>query len=78
MNSPIENRPEPKAPWLRFYGKVPAHLEYPTGSMMDAVTAVAEKYPQQTAYTFQGVKTTYRELVEQAHRVARACKRTTA
>ncbi len=61
-----------KAPWVRFYGKVPAHLEYPKGSMMDAVSAVAEKYPDQAAYTFQGVKTTYRELVEQAHRVARA------
>ena len=71
-NHTAEFHPEPKAPWLRFYGKVPAHLEYPDGSMMDAVTAVAEKYPQQTAYTFQGVKTTYRELVEQAHRVARA------
>ncbi|MGN0784025.1 MAG: AMP-binding protein [Candidatus Aphodomorpha sp.] len=63
---------EIKAPWVRFYGKVPAHLDYPEGSMMDAVTAVAEKYPDQAAYTFQGVKTTYRELVEQAHRVARA------
>ncbi len=61
-----------KAPWVRFYGKVPAHLEYPKGSMMDAVSAVAETYPDQAAYTFQGVKTTYRELVEQAHRVARA------
>ena len=63
---------EIKAPWARFYGKVPAHLDYPEGSMMDAVTAVAEQYPDQAAYTFQGVKTTYRELVEQAHRVARA------
>ena len=63
---------EIKAPWVRFYGKVPAHLDYPEGSMMDAVTAVAEQYPDQAAYTFQGVKTTYRELVEQTHRVARA------
>ena len=63
---------EIKAPWVRFYGKVPAHLDYPEGSMMDAVTAVAEQYPDHAAYTFQGVKTTYRELVEQAHRVARA------
>ena len=61
-----------RAPWLRFYGKVPAHLDYPEGSMMDAVMAVAEKQPDTVAYTFQGVKTTYRQLVEQAHRVARA------
>lgn len=63
---------EIRAPWVRFYGKVPAHLDYPEGSMMDAVTAVAEKTPDQAAYTFQGVRTSYRELVEQAHRVARA------
>lgn len=61
-----------KAPWLRFYGRVPAHLEYPSGSMMEAVTAVAEQYPDATAFTFQGVRTTYREMVAQAHRVARA------
>lgn len=61
-----------KAPWLRFYGRVPAHLEYPNGSMMEAVTAVAEQYPDATAFTFQGVRTTYREMVTQAHRVARA------
>ena len=61
-----------KAPWLRFYGRVPAHLEYPNGSMMEAVTAVAEQYPDATAFTFQGVRTTYREMVAQAHRVARA------
>lgn len=61
-----------KAPWLRFYGKVPEHLEYPEGSMMDAITATAELQPDNIAYSFQGIKTTYRELVEQAHRVARA------
>ena len=61
-----------KAPWLRFYGRVPAHLEYPNGSMMEAVTAVAEQYPDATAFTFQGIRTTYREMVAQAHRVARA------
>ena len=68
----IETPERIKAPWLRFYGRVPAHLEYPNGSMMEAVTAVAEQYPDATAFTFQGVRTTYREMVAQAHRVARA------
>ena len=68
----IETPERIKAPWLRFYGRVPAHLEYPSGSMMEAVTAVAEQYPDATAFTFQGVRTTYREMVAQAHRVARA------
>lgn len=68
----IETPERIKAPWLRFYGRVPAHLEYPNGSMMEAVTAVAEQYPDATAFTFQGIRTTYREMVAQAHRVARA------
>ena len=68
----IETPERIKAPWLRFYGRVPAHLAYPNGSMMEAVTAVAEQYPDATAFTFQGVRTTYREMVAQAHRVARA------
>ncbi len=68
----IETPERIKAPWLRFYGRGPAHLEYPNGSMMEAVTAVAEQYPDATAFTFQGVRTTYREMVAQAHRVARA------
>ena len=68
----IETPERIKAPWLRFYGRVPAHLEYPNESMMEAVTAVAEQYPDATAFTFQGVRTTYREMVAQAHRVARA------
>lgn len=68
----IETPERIKAPWLRFYGRVPAHLEYPNGSMMEAVTAVAEQYPDATAFTFQGVRTTYREMAAQAHRVARA------
>ena len=68
----IETPERIKAPWLRFYGRVPAYLEYPNGSMMEAVTAVAEQYPDATAFTFQGIRTTYREMVAQAHRVARA------
>ena len=40
--------------------------------MMDAVMAVAQRQPDTVAYTFQGVRTTYRQMVEQAHRVARA------
>ena len=27
-----------RAPWLRFYGKVPAHLDYPEGSMTVSYT----------------------------------------
>ncbi|MDO4492886.1 MAG: AMP-binding protein [Clostridia bacterium] len=60
------------APWQKFYGTVPAHLEYPTGSMIDVIGKVAEKYPDFPAYVFQGIKTTYRELMDKVDRVARS------
>ena len=61
-----------KAPWLNFYGEVPHHLTYPDGSMVDLVEDVAARYPNYTAFTFQGRKTTYRQMVEQVDRVAKA------
>ena len=63
---------EVSAPWLKHYGAVPAHLTYPDGSMVDAIAAVAEKYPNYTAFTFQGKKTTYAEMMKQISRVGRA------
>ena len=30
-----------RAPWLRFYGKVPAHLDYPEGSSREEAEKVA-------------------------------------
>lgn len=63
---------EISAPWLSHYGTVPAHLSYPDGSMVDAITEVAEKYPDYTAFTFQGRKTSYQEMLRQITRVGRA------
>ena len=34
-----------RIPWKDNMGGVPLHLEYPQGSMFDAVREVAEKYP---------------------------------
>ena len=39
MNSKV------KAPWLDHIGDIPATLEYPEGSMYDAVKEAADKYP---------------------------------
>ena len=50
-----------KAPWLAFYGVVPAHLDYPDCTMYEAVERCAEKYPnnhdkkQKTANILQWV-----------------------
>ena len=65
---------EVKAPWLPHMGNVPAHLEYPEGSMYDAVEAVANEYPNYVAFDFMGKSTTYRQLIQEIQRCARALK----
>ena len=63
-----------KTPWLPHMGNVPAHLEYPEGSMYDAVEAVANEYPNYVAFDFMGKSTTYRQLIQEIQRCARALK----
>ncbi len=59
-------------PWLRHYGEVPHHLEYPAGSMSDAVLSCAQKYPQQPALSFMGRSLPYERLAAEIERAARA------
>ena len=63
-----------KTPWKDHMGGVPMHLEYPQGSMFDAVREVAEKYPDYVAFDFMGRSTTYRKLVEQVEACAKSLK----
>ena len=65
-----------KAPWLKFYGEVPYHLEYHTGTMYQAVEECANKYPNYTAYVFMGRKTSYRAMLQEINLCARALKAT--
>ena len=65
---------EVKAPWLPHMGNVPVHLEYPEGSMYDAVEAVAKAYPNNVAFDFMGKSTTYLQLIQEVQRCARALK----
>ena len=53
------------APWLKSYGDVEFHLNYPDFSMSDALFESARKYPDQVALTFQERDTTYAQLVPQ-------------
>lgn len=61
-----------RMPWLENYGKVPHSLDYPDGSMIDCVEKTAQKYPQNTAYSFMGKRSTYRELMSRVDQCARA------
>ena len=38
------------APWLKYYGSTPQHLQYPQKTVYEMVKADAEKFPKNTAY----------------------------
>ena len=63
-----------KTPWQSSMGVVPMHLEYFDGSMFEAVAKVAEAYPNNIAFDFMGKSTTYKELVREVTRCAKALK----
>ena len=63
-----------KTPWANFVGDVPLHLDYFEGSMFQAVENIAKQYPEQVAFDFMGKSTTYRKLVEEIERCAKALK----
>ena len=63
-----------KAPWLSSYRDIPAHLDYPDGSMYDALARCAAQYPNLTACIFMGRRTSYKLLLHQVHLCARALK----
>ncbi len=63
-----------KTPWKDYVGEVPMHLDYFEGSMFEAVANVAAKYPNNIAFDFMGKSTTYKELVREIERCAKALK----
>lgn len=63
-----------KTPWAPYLGDLPLHLDYFEGSMFDAVEAIANKYPDNIAFTFMGKNTTYRHFLQQVIRCAKALR----
>jgi long-chain acyl-CoA synthetase len=59
-------------PWLRFYGPVPASLEYPDRTLYGAVAETARRRPDAVAWDFFGTTSTYRELIAEIDRCAAA------
>ena len=51
------------APWLAFYGNVPAHLDYPRKTVYQMIRAAGTKYPKYYAYEFMGKAVTYAEFL---------------
>ena len=72
-----KNKKELKAsPWLKLYEEegIPTHIDYPDCSMVDMVMQSAEKWPDNTAYTYYGHKVTYKNFVKKIEKTARALK----
>ena len=63
-----------KTPWEPFMGEVPMHLDYFQGTMFEAVEKIAREHPDFTAFTFMGKATSYRTLIEETERCARALR----
>ena len=63
-----------KTPWESSMGMIPMHLDYYEGSMFDKVREIAEKYPNYVAFDFMNTPTTYRKMVEQIEKCAKALK----
>ncbi len=71
----LNDVPTPAAPWLSSKDpEVPANLEYTSKTMSAAVEAIAERYPDLTAYEFLGTTATYKELWDQIETTAKALK----
>jgi long-chain acyl-CoA synthetase len=61
-------------PWLKYYDRMPEHLEYYNGSMYDAVSDIAIKYPFFPALEYFEKVYNYEELIKNVDNVAVALK----
>ncbi len=61
--------------WYKDYPEaVPQSLEYPDQPLPNFLKKSAEEYPEREAIYFMGKRITYRELMDDVHRMARALK----
>ncbi len=59
------------APWVKYYGTTPATIDYPHTTMYQQVAQAAQTYPDNTAYIFQGKKTSFPEFHKRIDAAAR-------
>ncbi|HOF04074.1 MAG TPA: AMP-binding protein [Syntrophales bacterium] len=59
-------------PWLKYYGDVPASLDYPRVTMYEALMRSVERNPEAIAYDFMGYTSTYRRFAAEIDQCARA------
>ena len=61
-----------QAPWLKFYGDMPAHLDYPRRTIYQIVRQTAREHPGLVAYEFMNKETSYAQFMHRIDRTARA------
>jgi long-chain acyl-CoA synthetase len=59
-------------PWLKFYGDVPEHIDYPRVTMYEALMQTVSRSPDALAYDFFGYTATYRQFGVEVDRCADA------
>ena len=59
-------------PWLKFYGDVPASIDYPQTTLYEAVADTAAQYPKDMAYDFLGFTSTYERFLSEIDHCANA------
>jgi long-chain acyl-CoA synthetase len=59
-------------PWLRFYGAVPASLDYPEVTLYEAVAQTAARVPEAIAWDFFGTVSSYGDFLAAIDRCAAA------
>ena len=59
-------------PWLKFYGDIPEHIDYPRVTMYEALMQTVSRSPDALAYDFFGYTATYRQFGEEIDRCADA------
>ncbi len=63
-----------RTPWKKNLGNVPFHLEYPQCTLFEAVKETADKYPDNDAFIFMGKHTSYRKMIREIERCAKALR----
>lgn len=61
-----------KKPWLKFYGEVPASIDYPRVTMYEALMQTVGRVPEAVAWDFFGTTQTYRKFGQEVDRCADA------
>ncbi len=68
-------RGKDEKPWYNLYGNnIPHTLNYPNGSIYEALEAASKKYPLYRAYNYYGKTKRYFELNKQIINIAKSLK----